>query len=393
LLAIIGLVLFWYGLVPVAGALIKRHAWFKFRSRFNRFRLYPIMDSQAYWRQESGGGETRGENTRIFRFTGDFESASESHTLWVRGGDLLVPVCLKSAETYILPMQGGEGIPEPPDPGADAPEKIRWEKFSALAEGAKVFVAGELACREGRWLFASTKETPLMVIFYDGPDHSLAAKAVWAGRQRGEYFNRITPYALILGTLCLLFVAGHYLTRPAFRPMVIFSIAAMFVPLVPLMPPGLLFTVVYRRLAWRSRILRAYSDLAKLPLCYFAQENGKKPLPEMRVLPNGEPYGFARSAELLPEMREGKIPWLIPEITERRGGGWHIFGAVSPGDPLPRRPKDPLATFGILPGEPRKLAKRCAAKAYALETAAWLALFAGIALNVLFLGAIASVLI
>ena len=380
MLVIIGIVLLCYGLVPVAGALLKRYTWFKFRNRFNGFRLHPIMDNQAYWQMEASEGDTR-----VFRFIGELESITDGQALWVRGGDLLVPVSLKNAETYLLPMQRNENAPETSDPGEEAPEKIRWERVASLADGAKVFVGGQLSFQEGRWGFVSTKENPLMVIFYDGPEHSLATNAIWAGRHRGEYFNPVTPYALIVGALCLLFVAATFLPRPAFRPTVIVSVVAIFMPLFPLVPPGLLFTVLYRRLTWRSRILRAYGDLAKLPMQYFAPTDGKSPPHGKRVLPDGETYGFVCSAKLPPEVQEGKIPMLIPEVTELYRDSWYIFGTVRPSELLPFRPKDPFVTFGALPGNPAKFARRCTAKAYALETFAWLILLAGIALNVFFL--------
>ena len=378
MLVIAGLVVLWYGLVPVAGALIKRYKWSKFRSRFNGFRLRPIMDNRAYWRMEAGGD--------VFRVIGEVESVTDRQVLWVRSGGMLVPVFLKNAETYLLPMQS-EGIP---DPGDEAPEKIRWEKVSSLTEGTKVFVGGRLSHQEGRWSFVSTKDSPLMVIFYDGPDHSLAARTAWAGRHRGEYFNQATPYSLIIGALCLLFIAAFFLQRPAFRPTVIVSVVAIFLPLFPLVPPGLLFTMVYRHLAWRARILRAYGDLAKLPLCYFTQESDGSPRRGKHVLSDGETYGFVCSAELPPEVHEGKIPMLIPELG---GDNWYIFGTVLPSDLLPFRPKDPFATFGVLPGNPWELSRRCTAKAYAMETVAWLVLLAGIALNVFFLRLILFLLI
>ena len=385
---IFGIVVLWYGLVPVAGALLKRYTWFKFRNRFNGFRTHPIMDNQTYWQMDANEGDTR-----VFRFFGELESVTDRQALWVRGGELLVPVFLKNAETYLLPMQRNEGIPEISDPGEEAPEKIRWERISSLAEGAKVFIGGQLSFQEGRWVFVSTKENPLMVIFYDGPEHSLATNAIWAGRHRGEYFNLVTPYALIIGALCLLFVAAFFLPRPAFRPTVIVSIVAIFTPLFPLVPPGLLFTVLYRRLTWKSRVLRAYSDLAKLPLHYFALLDGNTLLHGKRVLPDGETYGFVCSAQLPSEVHEGKIPMLIPEITEINRNSWYIFGAVRPSELLPSRPKDPFATFGVLPGNPTKFAQRCTAKAYALETFAWVVLLTGIALNVFFLRMVLSLMI
>ena len=365
------MVVLWYGLVPMAGALVKRYKWHIFRRRFDELRLSPILDYSQYSQQGMDAG--------TFRFVGGFESVTDGQTLWIRGEDLTVPVSLQNAETYLLPMQKGDGIPEVFEPGDEAPEKIRWERVSALTEEAKVYVGGLLTCRDGRLSFASTKENPLMVIFYDGPDHSLTTRAIRAGRHLGEYWNAITPYSLVIGALCLILMAVSFLSRPAFRLTVIVSIIALFIPLYPMIPPGLLFTVMYRRLAWRSRILRSYRDLARLPLRYL-------PPAGKGILPNGERYGYTCSAELPLQAQEGKIPLLLPELKKAKGGNlWYIFGALRPGEELPVQPKDSFATFGILPNRPETLVKRYGIAAYALEVIAWIILFVGIGLNIFFL--------
>jgi hypothetical protein len=373
----------------MAGALFKRYKWHIFRRRFDELRLRPILNYRQYAQKGDDG---------TFRFTGGFESVTDGQTLWIRGEDLTVPVSLKNAETYLLPMQKEGGIPEVFDPGEETPEKIRWERISALAEGAKVFVGGTLVCRDGRRSFESTKENPLMVIFYDGPDHLLTARVIRAGRHRGEYWNGLTPYALTLGAIALIILAVTFLFRPAYRLTVITSVFALFIPVYPILPPGLLFTVVYRRLAWRSRILRAYRDLARLPLRYLATAKGngflgdfatigkEVPLKENCLLPDGTLYGYVCCGELPPAAQEGNIPQLVPELTRVNSvGPWYIFGALRSGEALPMQAQDPFATFGILPGRPKKIARRCELLAYALELAAWLILFMGIGLNIFFL--------
>jgi hypothetical protein len=378
----------------MAGALFKRYKWHIFRRRFDELRLSPILDYRQYTQKDDSG---------TFRFTGGFESITDGQTLWIRSEDLTVPVSLKHAETYLLPMQKGApspegGIPEVFDPGEETPEKIRWERVSALAEGAKVFVGGPLVCRNGRRSFVSTKENPLIVIFYDGPDHSLTARAIRAGRHRGEYWNGVTPYALAIGAIALIAMAVLFLFRPAYRLTVISSVFALFVPLYPILPPGLLFTFMYHRLAWRSRILRAYRDLARLPLRYLSPVKGRSflrdfailgkevPLKENCLLPDGTLYGYVCCDELPPQVREGTIPLLLPELTKAKTvGPWYVFGALCSGGGLPVQPQDPFATFGILPGRPKKIARRCELFAYTLELTAWLILFAGIGLNIFFL--------
>jgi len=377
------MVILWYGLVPLAGALVRRRKWHIFRKRFDELRLSPILDYRQYSRE--GKDDT-------FRFVGGFESVTDGQTLWIRNENLTVPVSLQNAEIYLLPMQKSEGISEAFDPGEETPEKIRWERVSALTEGARVFAGGLMVCKDGRRSFVSAKKKPLMVIFFDGPDHSLATRAIRAGRYRGEYWNTITPYSLVVGALCQILIAVMFLSRPAFRLTVIVSIIALFVPLYPMIPPGLLFTVMYRRLAWRSRILRAYRDIARLPLRYLSPRTTRNlwgnfaPLDESCLLPNGERYGFIRVKELPSQAEEGAIPLILPELTKiRKDNVWYIFGALRPGEQLPVQPDDYFATFGILPGRPEAIARYCQILAYTLELGAWIVLLTGIGLNVFFL--------
>jgi hypothetical protein len=279
-------------------------------------------------------------------------------------------------------MQEGKDIPGAFDPEEEAPERIRWNRISAITEGAKVFVGGLLVFQNGRWGFVATGEMPLMVIFYDGPDRLLTARTIRAGRNRNEYWNAATPYALVVGAICQILIAASFLPRPAFRLTVITALIALFTPLFPLIPPGLLFTVAYRRLAWRARMLRAYRDLARLPLRYLA------PGQETCRLPDGELYGYVYR-DSLPQQNE--IPPLLPEYS-RAAAGWYIFGAMGPDGNLPAKPADPFATFGMLPEKPEVLARRYMITAYTLEAIAWILLLAGIGLNIFFIRMVLTLL-
>jgi hypothetical protein len=404
---------FWYGLIPVIGAFFTRRAWRRFRHRFDELRLRPLLDYAAY--RHGGGGE--------YRFIGGFESVTDGHTLWIRDAELTVPVALTGAQTYVLPMplESGAGQPGPSpdgkgvsgessgkkaihesfDPGKETPQRIKWGQLTALTEGAKVFVGGSLVFMHDRLGFASTRENPLMVIFYDGPDRSLAIQAIRAGRQGNEYWNSLTPYALALGVFSQLIMILFYIQRPVFQLTVIAAFAAMFIPLFPLIPPGLVFTVFYRRLWWRGRVYRAYRDMVRLPLRYFSG-------PELRgVLPGGEEYA-GLSYQTLPEelrvkIENREIPLLIPESETGKNAHWYVFGvpgragtgdtaktedaakngntADGTGEALPAPPRDTFAPYVAVSGNPEKLAPLFNRKAYILEIVSWALLLAGIALN------------
>jgi hypothetical protein len=356
----------------MAGAVLSRHSWRRFRRLFDELALCPLLDYRAY-RQTEG---------KVYRFTGRLESVTGGHTLWIRGDRLTVPVALAGAETYVLPMQEGGGQGGVFDPGEEAPERIRWDRVSALTDEAKVFVGGTLEMRDDYRTFAASPGKPLLLIFYDGPDRSLAVRAIRAGRHRNEYWNPITPYALILGALFLIFLALSFLPRPAFRITAIVAFAAVFIPLFPMVPPGVLFTVIYRRLWWQARIFRAYRDLARLPLIYL--EGGM----EKGHLPGGESYGAISLDEPPGAVEDREIPLLIPEEEKRKKDRWFLYGALPEPGGSPVEPADVFAVYGALPGKPETLARRYTRKAYIFEIIAWLLLLAGIGLNALFVRAI-----
>jgi len=245
----------------MAGAMVKRHRWYTFRRRFNELRLSPVLDYSGYWNIANNVQESH-----KFRFFGSLESVTDGEILWMHGEDLTIPVSLKNAVTYLLPAYKGDNAYDTPNVDEEVPVKIRWGRVSTLTEGARVFVGGSLVYREERWQYVSTKKEPLIVIFYDGPDSLFATRVIQSCRELWEYWNAITPYSLVIGALCLILVAFSFLHRPVFRPTVIVSFVSLFIPLYPFIPPGLLFTVLCRRLACKSRIFKAYSDLARLSL-------------------------------------------------------------------------------------------------------------------------------
>ncbi|MDR2741862.1 MAG: hypothetical protein LBB98_06865 [Treponema sp.] len=383
MLVIIGIAAFCYGLVPVAGAFVNRRRWRDFRQRFNDLRLKPFLDYAACRRGEGG----------LYRFIGGFESATDGHTLWIRNDDLTIPIALADAHTYVLPMPEKDEPSGSFDPGKETPARINWDQVTALTEGAKVFVGGALLSRDNRLTFVSEQDNPLLVIFYDGPDRSLAARTIRAGRDGNEYWNFITPYALILGAFSQLLIALNFLNRPAFRLTLLTAFFAVFIPLFPMIPPGFVLTVLYKRIWWQARIFRAYRDLVRLPLKYLPPDNLLRP----GRLPDGECYAGIYCESLPGEaktaMENRTLPLIIPEKAAGKHQGWYIFGAVPEGGgnratALPGEPRDVFATYGVIPGNPEKLARLFTYKAYTLEIISWILLLTGISLNTFFIGMI-----
>ncbi|MDR2185659.1 MAG: hypothetical protein LBO80_08375 [Treponema sp.] len=259
------------------------------------------------------------------------------------------------------------------DPSREIPERIRMNRISSLTSGAKVFVGGFLAPQTRR-RFVSTRENPLLVIFYDGPDRSLMTRAVRAGRHKNEYWNPVTPYALTLGALSYIIIVFTCLFRPSFQLTALAAFIAIFTPLLPLLPPGIFLTILYRRFWGQARLFRASRDLARLPLKYFPPGETRG-----RLL-NGESYGWITCRTLT-----GEIPLLIPGEKPGRGKSWYVFGAFGGEEGSPVPPEDRFAPYGALPGEPGLLVRRYRLRAFLLEILSWLILLAGIGVNEFFI--------
>jgi len=239
-------VIFWYGILPIAGGFYNRYKWRKFRNRFINFQACPLLDYKQYRGSIFDGG--------VFRFTGGIESITGGHTLWVRGEDLTIPVSLEKTKCFLLPMQEKDGFPA-------LPELIRWNHISTLPEGAKVFIGGQIDTQNNRLSFCSTKKEPLMVIFYNYPDSELTGTIIRAARTHNEYWNSFTPVFIAIGALILIYIAASFLGRPAYRMTAISAFIAVFMPVLPVLPPGFLFTTLYGRLSWNARHLRVTGDL------------------------------------------------------------------------------------------------------------------------------------
>jgi len=378
--------------MPIAGAVYVRYKWKQFRKRFLDLGLSPMLDYSGYRQLKDEGG--------VFRFTGGIESITEGHTLWVKGDDLTIPVSLENTNCFLLPESDGDEIPE-------TPEQIRWNRVSTLTEGIKVFIGGLIKLQNNRLIFVSTKEKPLIVIFYNCHESELTDQIIFSARSKNEYWNTITPVALGFGALALVYIAASLLDRPAFRLNVISALVAVFIPVLPFIPPGLLLIGIYRRMVWYSAKFKAYCDIARRPLQYM------KTAQESVLLHTGERFGFVKTDTLVPAGLQGEIPFLIPQtVKEGKTQQWYFYGilpqvknqsAENPAEEkpaaenqavnMPEKSKDPFVCYGILPAKPQSLIRRYIVKAFSLEILAWALLISLVTINGIFIGLILSLFI
>lgn len=187
-----------------------------------------------------------------YRFIGSIESVSDDGLLWVRSDNLTVAVSMTRASIFLAPPEGSED---------GSLQRLSWKHFPLVLEGTKVFIGGSYCNKEGRNVFCSTKEQPLVVILFEGDERHLVYRVIAASRQPNEYWNGLTPYSLVLGVVSELLIAAFYSGRPALRMTVLAALTGVFIPLMPLLPPGVLLTSFYRRWWRRGRLYRVYRDL------------------------------------------------------------------------------------------------------------------------------------
>jgi len=210
----------------------------------------------------------------LYRCVGAVEAVSDEGILWVRSKGVTVAVAMNRAQIFLVPPEGTED---------GALQRLQWRQFPMVLEGSKIYVAGPFCTRDGRSLFCSTKDDPLMVLLFDGDEQTLVYRVLSAARQYNEYWNSLTPYSLALGVFSQLLIAASYSGRPALRLSVLIALTAVFIPILPLLPPGVLLTSFYRRWWRRARQYRAYRDV----LAFMQKES-------ITAAPEGLPDAVAR---------------------------------------------------------------------------------------------------
>lgn len=242
-------------LIPLAGAFAVRKRWRRFRRAVLRASELPRLDYTI----AHGSGSEAGECGDV-SFFGRLEGIQGDRGIWLGSKGISVALDLSRVPVFLLPQQPvTEGAP--PDA---TPRVVYWREMNALVEGTRFFVAGTVQREESGTLTLgrpSTKDVPL-VIMYDGSDRDVLTRAMWTGRQRNEYWNHLTPISLIVGFLAeLLWVVRVF---DESRLYALIGIIAAVLPVLPLIPPGILGFYVYRRLWQRGRRIRAHRDVKLL---------------------------------------------------------------------------------------------------------------------------------
>lgn len=354
------LALLFYALIPGIGAFYIRSSWRKFRRLLTEAATYCPLGYREL--REIDRAST--PESRLYRFFGHLQAMQGDNTIWISDGKVSISASLAHVPVYILSSQSSwfeSGFREYP---VQPPRKVLWEKISSLPEYTNIFLSGRLDWEQNRGVFKNTIDHPLLVIIYEGDAHDMLIRADWSGRQKNEYWNPFTPGSLSLGSFSL-FIYFYILLRfPQQLLPAIVALSLSVIPLVPFLPPAVLFYYYYRGFWKRGRVLRAQRDLIRMPLIHFDEQHSI--LRQSVRLKSGEKYIMRRfqSLKRLKEAVDTTLTHFIqPALPEHLvDNEYYLFSNEQLGRPL-----DPMAEFIIVPGSPFQLVAECEKRAMQYE--------------------------
>jgi len=245
----IAVAILFYLILPCAGALARKLVWSRFRARLGELSVAPVLGYGDIAEARARGGE---EPIGPFQFRGSMDALEGEDGLWLRSGDTTVVVDFRDTSFHAL-AQDDPDLPIDSLRRAGGVERLSWRKVRSFSSGTKVLVAGMLRMRGGQAVFVSEDGAPLIVVSYDGAEDNLVSRIVAAARGRNDLWNGYTFASCAAGVtiLGLLLAMSQSMS---FLPSVLFVAGLVaLAPLVPFLPPGMLF-VFLGNAVWRRRI-------------------------------------------------------------------------------------------------------------------------------------------
>jgi hypothetical protein len=383
--AIVAVAIVFYLVIPGIGAVGVRHRWRRFRRRVIEASLLPLA-SYATVRHRRNEQRTACDA----RFLGTLESIQGEHTAWIRGPDITIAVDMSVSEIYLV-AHTDEASERPRSEGPHAsppdapPARTTWSRLGSLPEGTKVLVSGRLDPSGAYPTIRSADGVPVLAVFYDGSEPSLVRRCIWSGRQQNEYWNSVTPGALASGAFALILFAYLLLRQPLAIEYSRLAIALAAMPLMPLLPPGVVFFYLYRQWWRRGRTYRARRDVLQLPQRYLPDDRTCAPLP------NGELYGRFEHDRCVVQPLASNGLTLIEPTLGNPPYRYTVFGHAVAAALAP--PTDPLCEWTAIHGDPAPASLSCRHRARRYEVVSWVVLGAGLMINfVLLMAALTAIL-
>jgi len=340
--------------IPLVGAFTLRAQWRRFRQRLAELSHAPILGYRDIAAAKASGKRVVGR----FRLYGRVEALEGADRAWLRGEGVSAQVDFSHSPLYVLPSD---------EEGARNVSRMPWASVTSLAEGTPLFTAGLLVIDGGNPVFVEEPGESLLAVSYDCGDGEIAPRLVEGGRAVNEYWTPMTRVSISLGLAAMSVLMVAYAGKTTFSTLRAMTFFIGVLPILSLVPPGLVLYVAYRALWRKAWALRSTRDAFRMPLSFFAEERTDLPAP----LPGGGRYVARRIADDEEIPADALVLDAIGD-SDRWGESW-LFAAEGG--------KDPAAITVVTRGAPAKLAAAAARGAAAYALLACAALAAGLALN------------
>ena len=352
-----------YVIIPLAGAFSVRYRWRCFRRQIQQTTILKEVSYSEPERNESGAA---GE----YSFTGELQAIQEDSTIWVNNGKTSVRAEMKGLKLYLLPtnrFMENEGQVEENKAllPQDMPKRISWERVYSLTQGTGIMLSGTVFVENGTPVFRNSEEQPLLAIIFDGKKESILRRSIWSGRQLNEYWNTLTPWALITGSFFLFVLAYISLRSGVSNSVELLLIIMSIIPVILFLPPGVILYVLYRRLWRNGRYLRGERDLMKVLTDY----------PEFEEFETG-----SQAIKKYPDLKIRSCGIFNEELLSLMP--CRVYCSCNIDEDF--RPVHFYENL-IVPGDPFELAEKCRSRARLMEVLAVASVGAGFLINSLLL--------
>ena len=288
-----------------------------------------------------------------YRFFGEIEAVQSQQLLWIKNSEMTMTAKMQHCNIYLIPSEKKKTT--------QMPIKLPWSRVFSIAEGTAVFVSGDVIVDEGRAVFSGTKKEPLTVIIYDGESRTLLDRSISCGRQKNEYWNFLTPWSITAGGILSLVLLNMMIRASVSSSIIIGGIIVSSLPILPFIPPGLLFFLLYSNMWKKGRICRSDRDLLILSL-RFEDRNIYDPEYQHIRFSSGKPVypltgGFVRRQLHFKKQRGGSL-WdnsVFGKIVNREDGKWVT------------RPDDPMKEYLLIESDPQTLIQQSTKRALIYE--------------------------
>lgn len=253
--------LVFYLLIPISGAFYVRKNWRIFRKNLKASLLLPMAVPRFSSEEGSLG---------LHRFLGELEAIEGDDLLWIKGAHGTITADMRNARVYNMTDSGSntelyENLYPYPLPKKSLVH-MSWNDIFSLTEGTRLFLFGDLEVHSGKYCIKSSNEMPLTVIIYNEDPFTLIPRAAWCGRHWNEFWNFLTPWSVLTGTLLLL-ISSVWLIQNSNNYIVNFiSLFLSLIPLILFLPPGVFMFNLYKYYWNQGRQFRAERDLIRMPL-------------------------------------------------------------------------------------------------------------------------------